>query len=38
MHFQVKPPEQGREKIFKDKQTTSKVTLMFLDAKVITEG
>ena len=30
-------PENGRRKIFRDKQRTSKVPLMFLDVKVVTE-
>ena len=30
--------ENGRKNIFRDKQTTIKVPLMFLDVKVLTEG
>ena len=37
MHFQVKMAENGRKNIFKDKQTTHKVPLMFLDVKVLME-
>ena len=37
MHFQVKMAENGRKNIFRDKQTTSKAPLMFLDVKVLTE-
>ena len=37
MHFQVKMPENGRNKIFREKQATNKVPLMLLDAKVLTE-
>ena len=37
MYFQVKRPENGRKKIFRFKQTATKVTLMFLDVKVLTE-
>ena len=37
MHFQVKMPENGRKKIFRDEQTTNKVQLIFLDVKVLTE-
>ena len=37
MHFQVKMPENGRNKIFNDKQTTSKVCLMFGDVRVLTQ-
>ena len=33
MHFQVKPPENGRQLIFREKQTRNTVPLMFLDAK-----
>ena len=38
MHFQVKMRENGRKNIFKEKQTTNKVPLMFLNANVVTEG
>ena len=37
MHFEVEMPENGRQNIFRDKQTTKKVPLIFLDFKVITE-
>ena len=35
MLFQVKTPENGTKNIFRDKQTTNKVLLMFLDVKVL---
>ena len=37
MHFQDKFRENGRENIFRDKQTTNNVPLMFLGVKVLTE-
>ena len=37
MHFQVKMLENGTKNIFKDKETTKKLPLMFFDVKVITE-
>ena len=37
MYFQVKIPENGRKKIFRDKQRTKKVPLMFSDVKLLTE-
>ena len=37
MKFLVEMPENGRNYIFRDKQTTKKVPLMILDAKVLTE-
>ena len=37
MHFQVKMPENGRKKIFREEQTTNKVPLMLFDIKVLTE-
>ena len=37
MSFQVKMPENGRKKIFREKETRNKVPLMFLDIKVLTE-
>ena len=37
MHFQVKMPDNCRENIFRDKQTTNKLPLMFLDIKVLSE-
>ena len=38
MHFEHKMPENGRNNIFRDKQATNKVPLMFLDIKVLTES
>ena len=38
MHFQVKTQENGGNNIFNDKQETNKVTLLFLDSKVVTES
>ena len=38
MHFQVRMPGNGRKKIFRDKQATKKVPLMFLDVKILTES
>ena len=37
MHFHFKMPESGRENGFRGKQTTNKVLLLFLDAKVLWE-
>ena len=37
MHLQVKMPGNGGRNIFRDKQTTNKIALMFLDVKVLTE-
>ena len=37
MHFQVKLPENGRKKIFRDKQTRNNAALMFSDVKVLKE-
>ena len=37
MYLQVKMPENGRKNVFSDKQTTNKLPLMFLDAKVLTQ-
>ena len=37
MYLKVKMPENGRKNVFKGKQTTNKVPLMFLDVKVLTE-
>ena len=37
MYFQVEIPESGTKNIFRDKQTTKKVPLMFLDVKVVKE-
>ena len=38
MYLQVKKPENGRENVFMDKQTTNKVPLMSLDAEVLTQS
>ena len=37
MYLQVKMPQNHRKNIFKDKQTTNKVPVIFLDVKVLTE-
>ena len=37
MYLQVKMPENGRKNIFRNKEITNKVPLMFLDVKVLTE-
>ena len=37
MYLQVKMPENGRKNVFSDKQTTNKLPLIFLDAKVLTQ-
>ena len=37
MNFQVKMPENVNSNIFRDKQTTHKILLMFLDVKMLTE-
>ena len=37
MHFQIKMRENGRKNMFREKQTTNKLPLMFLDVKVLTE-
>ena len=37
MHFQLRMPENGTEKIFRDKKRTNNVPLMILDVKVLTE-
>ena len=34
MHFQLNMPDNGRKNIFKDRQTTKKVPVIFLDVKV----
>ena len=36
MYLQVKIPENGRKNVFRDKQTTNKVSVVFLDVKVLT--
>ena len=36
MHFQVKMPENSRQNIFREKETTNKVSLMFSVVKVLT--
>ena len=38
MHFQVKMRENGSKKIFREKQTTNKGLLLFLDFKVLKES
>ena len=37
MNFQVNMPENHRSNIFRDKEKTNKVPLMFLGLKVLTE-
>ena len=37
IHFQVNMADNGRNNIFKDKQTTNQVPLMFLDVKVLSQ-
>ena len=37
MQFQLKMPENGRKHLFRYKQTTNKVPLMFFDVKMLTE-
>ena len=38
MHFEVKMQKKnGRNNIFRDKETSNKVPVMFLDVKVLTE-
>ena len=37
MDFQVKMPENGRQNISGDKQTTKKISLMFLNVTVLTD-
>ena len=37
MFFEVKKPENGSNNIYRDEQTTNRVSLMLLDAKVLTE-
>ena len=37
MSLQVEMPQNGTKKIFSNKKTTSKVPLMFLNFKVVTE-
>ena len=38
MYFQVKPPENDSKNTFKEKETTHKIPLMFLDVNVINES
>ena len=38
MHFHFEMHENHRKNRFRDKQTTKKVPLMFLDVEVLTEG
>ena len=37
MHFEFEMPENGITNRFRDKQTTNKIPLNFLDAEVLTE-
>ena len=37
MYVQVKVPENGKKNIFRDKETTNKIPLMFLDVNVLTK-
>ena len=37
MYLQAKMPENGRRNVFRDKQTTNKVPMMFLDSNVLTQ-
>ena len=37
MHFQVKLTENGRKSRFREKETTNKVPLIFLDVKLLRE-
>ena len=37
MHLQVKTPQNGRTRVFREKQATSKVPLIFLNVKMIKE-
>ena len=37
MNFQIKMPENGRKNIFREKETTNKVPLVFLVFKVLAE-
>ena len=37
MHFQINMSEKGGHHIFRDKQETNKVLLMFLGLKVVSE-
>ena len=38
MHFQVKVPQNSRRNIFRDKQTTKKTPLFFLNDNVVWES
>ena len=38
MHFHNKMPENGKQNIFSDKQTTNMVSLMFFDVKILTKN
>ena len=38
MYFEVEIPENGTKNMFRDKETTKKVPLMFLDVKLVTES
>ena len=35
MHLQVKKPQNGRMKVFTDKQGTTKISLIFLNVKTL---
>ena len=37
MHLQVKKPQNGRIKLFTDKQATTKVPVIFLSVKMLKE-
>ena len=37
MHLQVKKPQNGRMKVFTDKQATIKISLMFLNVEMLKE-
>ena len=37
INFQLKMPENGKKNTSRDKQTTTKVALMFFDDKLLTE-
>ena len=38
MHLEVKMPENGRNKVFRSKQSPNKVPLLFLNMKMLEEG
>ena len=37
MYLESRMPQNGKKNVLRDKQTTKKVPLMFLDLKVLTE-